>query len=139
MPTHSPTVDADHHDARHVEANAAGHHRIGGRQVQRARLVHFAVVLEGHRRFGPVQSERDGHERHQAGQQPNGDDGADGHASRHPPAVPVRMDGSVLMVRQRVTTRCDWQWNWTWEMGIQMVDCGLVMAIKYAWRFFGSI
>lgn len=87
--THSPTVNADHHDAWHVEANAAGHHRIGGRQVQSARLVHFAVVLEGHRRFGSVQSERDGHERHQTGQQPNGDDGTDCHAPRHPPAVPV--------------------------------------------------
>lgn len=35
-----------------------------------------------------MQVERDGHKRHQSGQQPDDDDGPDGNAARHPAAVP---------------------------------------------------
>lgn len=44
-----PTIDANHDDAGKVEADAAGDDGIGGRQVQCACGILFAIILENQR------------------------------------------------------------------------------------------
>lgn len=86
---HLPAIDAQHHDARYVETDATGDDRIRWGEVQRARRIHLALVLVDERVLGSMQAERNGHKGDEAGQQPNGDDRADRHATCHPTAVSV--------------------------------------------------
>lgn len=85
-----PTVDANHDHAGEVETDTAGHDGVGGREVQSACWILFAIVLENQRLVGPMDAQRDGHKGDERGQQPNGGDGDDSHASCHPTAVSAR-------------------------------------------------
>lgn len=82
-----PAVDADHHHARYVEADARRDDRVLGRQVQRARHVlrgHVALRAVLPRRLVDAQY-ADGHHGHERGQRPD-----DGYAEQRVPPVQIR-------------------------------------------------
>lgn len=87
-----PTVDANHDHTGEVETDTAGHDGVGGREVQSACGILFAVVLENQRLVGPMDAQGYGHKRDERGQQPNGGNGDDSHASCHPAAVSAKRD-----------------------------------------------
>jgi len=89
-----PTVDANHDHAGEVETDTARYDGVGGREVQGACGVLFAIVLENQRLVRTMDAQRDGHKRDEGGQQPNGGDGDDSHASCHPAAVSAREEGN---------------------------------------------
>lgn len=67
-----PAVDADHHHAWYVEADARRDHRVRGRQVERARHVLRLARVEHHRLGRPVYAQyADGHDGHERGQRPH--------------------------------------------------------------------
>lgn len=72
--TVQPAVDADHHHARYVKADARRYDRVRGRQVQRTRGHELGVALLGHLdRLGRLVYAQyaDWHHRHERGQRPN--------------------------------------------------------------------
>jgi len=80
-----PAVDADHHHARYVEADARRYDRVRGRQVQRARHVLGVARVEHYRLGRPVDAQyADGHHGHERGQSPDAGD-----AQQRVPSVQV--------------------------------------------------
>lgn len=82
-----PTIDANHDDAGKVEADAAGDDGIGGRQIQCACGILFAIILENQRLVRSMNAQRDGHKRDEGGQQPDGCNCNDSDAARYPAAI----------------------------------------------------
>jgi len=101
-----PTVDANHDHAGEVETDTARYDGVGGREVQGACGVLFAIVLENQRLVRTMDAQRDGHKRDEGGQQPNGGDGDDSHASCHPAAVSAREEGERGSRGQRLASIC---------------------------------
>lgn len=94
-----PTIDANHDDAGKVEADAAGDDGIGGRQIQCACGILFAIILENQRLVRSMNAQRDGHKRDEGGQQPDGCNCNDSDAARYPAAI------SAMEHRKRVKER----------------------------------
>jgi len=81
-----PAVDADHHHARYIEADARRYDGVLGRQVQRAPHVLGIARVEHHRLWRSVDAQyADGHHGHERGQRPDASD-----AEQRVPPVQVR-------------------------------------------------
>lgn len=80
-----PAVDADHDETRNVEANTAGHDRIGGREVQSTRRILFADILLWD--AGPVPVQRYGNKGDERSQQPDDHYCSYSDTPRHPASV----------------------------------------------------
>lgn len=85
-----PAVNAQHDDAGEVEADAAADDGVGGGEVECTGGVLCVPLREHQGLWGAVQTEGDGHEGDEAGQQPDTSYRSHGHTPRHPPTVPVQ-------------------------------------------------
>lgn len=97
--TVQPAVDADHHHARYVKADARRYHRVRGRQVQRTRRHELGVALLGHLdRLGRLVYAQyaDGHHGNERGQRPDARN-----AQQRIPPVQIRRVPEQKIIKKR--------------------------------------